>query len=102
MEQLCQDIKFRVSVWVDPSDRLLELCKDVGCIQLGHTDLTRAVIKFDDDSYYEKYIDDAWSINFDNGCLNCEYYGYPCANFQMYCDLSPKLCEHWKYPVYPY
>ena len=83
------------SVWIDPSDRLLELLprSELGIIQQGHTDLDHIRDPYLDDTYDNYHY--AWDDCYDNYCANCHHYGYPCTNFVCYGQLPPQLDCCW-------
>ena len=57
--------------WKDPSDTLVELCKDPGVIQQGHHELEDMIE--DEDMW-------AWNTCIGDKCKNCVHYGFPCDN----------------------
>lgn len=83
------------SVWIDPSERFMELLprSELGIIQQGHTDLDHMMDPYlndTDDNYY--YI---WNNCYDNYCANCHCYGYPCTNFAYHGHLPQQLDCRW-------
>src|SRR6056300_523882 len=62
-------------VWRNPSDRLLELCKDIGTIQQGHIEIYEMIEDHNMRCWYE-------CVN--NKCRNCEEYGFPCTNLAIH------------------
>lgn len=78
-------------IWEDPSDTLLRLCKDVGCIQSGHHELTDLIE--DHDMWM-------WDQCMNYKCENCLYWGFPCDNLAHYCLNVPHLSRQWD-PQFP-
>ena len=74
-------------VWEDPSDRLLELCKDHGCIEHGHNELSDLI---EDENMW------CWDVCVNNKCLNCSTHGFPCTNLAYYGFNIPKLDCQWQ------
>jgi len=74
-------------VWRNPSDNLIDLCKDVGCIQQGHHEL-------------EEMIEDHNMWAYDHCCEikcdNCIIYGFPCANLAHYGFENMRLDGLWQ------
>lgn len=62
-------------VWRNPSLRLVRLCKDPGCLQLGHSELEDMI---EDDRMW------AWNNCTKRACDNCRFYGFPCLNLAHY------------------
>lgn len=93
------EIKTRKSIWVDPSNQLLSLTLDKGCIQRSHSDLERLYVYLSEikENTCDEDFENAWEWCFDSDCGNCVLYGYPCINFQIYGKISSKLVSHWKY-----
>lgn len=55
-------------MWMDPSQRLIDLCQDVGTVQCGHTD-------------FHQFIQDHNLAAYKNFfCENCKVYKFPCLN----------------------
>ena len=75
------------SIWEYPSDTLLDICKDVGCIQQGHHELSDLV------EDHNKWM---WDDCINEKCLNCETHGFPCENLAYYCLHIPRLSGQWK------
>ena len=78
--------KFRHS-WQCPSDRLLDLCRDKGCIQQGHSELEDLV---EDENMW------CWNSCVSGKCENCAHYGFPCHNLAEYGMEIPRLGCHWE------
>ena len=79
------------SVWDDPSDRLLDLCKDPGCMTMSYAkDELRDLIE--DENMW------CWHACVDSDCANCRSYGFPCDNLAMYGFQDMKLARQWKAP----
>ena len=74
------------SVWENPSERLLELCKDVGCIQHGHNELPDLI---EDHNMW------CWNDCVDLKCENCRCYGFPCDNLAVYGFNNINLAGQW-------
>lgn len=77
--------KYKI-VWEDPSDRLLELCKDRGCIAHGHNELSDLI---EDENMW------SWNLCVNSKCPNCTYNGFPCPNLTHYGFKIPKLDRQW-------
>ena len=77
--------KYKI-VWEDPSDRLLELCKDRGCISHGHNELSDLI---EDENMW------SWNLCVNSKCPNCTYHGFPCPNLTHYGFKIPKLDRQW-------
>ena len=73
--------------WENPSDRLLDLCRDKGCIQQGASELEDLV---EDENKW------AWDICVHGKCANCAYHGFPCYNLAEYGFQNPRLGCHWE------
>lgn len=74
-------------VWEDPSDRLLELCKDPGCIEHGHNELSDLI---EDENMW------VWNLCVSEKCDNCIAHGFPCKNLSYYGFNIPKLGCQWQ------
>lgn len=84
------EIKKNKPIWCNPSQRLLDSCRDIGCIQHTHTDLERTL------NYSNKELKDlVRELCFDNLCGNCVAYGFPCTNACHNGGLHPKLDCFW-------
>ena len=90
-ETVMSQIKTKKAIWVQPSNEILKICKEVGCLQHGHSDLEKLL--FDDFNEKKKIIH---QICFQRICNNCEYYGFPCANATIYGGFDERLQEYWK------
>ena len=77
--------KYKI-VWEDPSDRLLELCKDRGCIAHGYNELSDLI---EDENMW------SWNLCVNSKCPNCTYHGFPCPNLTHYGFKIPKLDRQW-------
>jgi len=78
------------SVWCSPSDKLLDLCKDAGTIQFGHTDLEKLISN--DNKEFERIV---YETCFKNRCGNCVGLGFPCLNACIYGNFNKKLMQFW-------
>jgi len=74
-------------IWEDPSDRLLSLCKDRGCIEHGHNELSDLI---EDENMW------CWNNCVNNRCANCAAYGFPCSNLAYHGFNIPKLDCQWE------
>lgn len=75
------------NVWEDPSDRLLKLCKDPGCILHGSHELRDLI---EDENMW------CWHACMDSKCGNCVTYGFPCDNLAYYGFQIPQLARQWE------
>ena len=73
-------------VWTNPSERLIELCKDTGSIQQGHHELDEMI---DDCNMW------AYKACVNEKCENCKMYGFPCLNLSHYGFENVHLCGIW-------
>ena len=81
-------IKNHNSVWNDdPSDRIIELCKDTGTIQQGHHELEELI---EDHNMW------AWEICTSVHCLNCKFHKFPCKNLSVFGFNNEKLWGLWE------
>lgn len=74
-------------VWRNPSDRLVDICKDVGTVQQGHTELEEMI---------EDHNMEYWHGCVNGHCPNCDDYGFPCTNLAVYGFNNDKLDCLWK------
>ena len=74
-------------VWRKPSDRLIELCKDVGTIQQGHMEIHEMI---EDHNMW------CWETCVGSNCANCEIYGFPCTNLAIHGFNNERLDRLWK------
>lgn len=89
-DNVVEEIKSIKSVWCDPSDKLIELCRDVGTIQLHHTDLEKLISNDDENTKTIVY-----EACFKNNCGNCSVWGFPCSNAGFHGNLNKKLWHLW-------
>lgn len=82
--QIVSDHKF---VWENPSQNLISLCKDVGCIQQGHHCLEEMI---EDENMW------AYEHCMDIHCDNCKVFGFPCSNLAHYGFQNSAICELWE------
>ena len=80
-------IKQHHSVWEDPSDRIIALCKDIGTIQQGHHELEELI---EDHNMW------AWEICTSVHCLNCKFHKFPCKNLANFGFKNDKLWGLWE------
>jgi len=80
-------IKQHYSVWEDPSDRIILLCKDIGIIQQGHNELEELI---EDHNMW------AWNICMSIHCLNCKFHKFPCKNLSSFGFNNSKLWGLWE------
>ena len=85
-----EEIKSIKSVWCDPSDKLIDLCRDIGTIQMQHTDLEKLI---SNDNENTKTI--VYEACFKRNCGNCIAWGFPCDNACFYGNLNKKLSRLW-------
>ena len=78
------------SVWCSPSDKLLDLCRDIGTIQIGHSDLEKLISN--DDKELEIIV---YKTCFNRQCGNCLYHGFPCDNACNHGGFNHKLLRFW-------
>ena len=102
---VCNDIKNADSVWVDPSSRLLDMTKDVGCVQcelylnhygqytLKYTDLERIPARGTRKWYYENL---HYFPCLKHPCSACILLGFPCFNAIKSGNMNEKMAIHWK------
>ena len=74
-------------IWECPSDRLLDLCRDKGCIQQGSSELEDLI---EDENMW------AWNICVNGKCENCSHYGFPCHNLAQHGFQIPRLGCQWE------
>ena len=80
-------IKKYNSIWDNPSDRIIELCKDVGTIQQGHHELEELI---EDHNMW------AFELCISNQCLNCKFHKFPCKNLADFGFNNTKLWGLWE------
>jgi hypothetical protein len=85
-----EEIKSIKSVWCDPSDKLIDLCRDIGTIQMQHTDLEKLI---SNDNENTKTI--VYEACFKTNCGNCIAWGFPCDNACFYGNINKKLSRLW-------
>lgn len=85
-----EEINHIKSVWYSPSDKLLGLCRDIGTIQFGHTDLEKLISN--ENKELERIVYEAC---FKNRCGNCVNRGFPCTNACIHGNFNEKLIEFW-------
>ena len=102
---VCNDIKNADSVWVDPSSRLLDMTKDVGCVQcelylnhygqytLKYTDLERIPARGTRKLYYKNL---HYFPCLKHPCSACILVGFPCFNAIKSGNMNEKMAIHWK------
>ena len=90
-----EEIKTINSVWSNPSDNLINICQDVGCAQLTHTDMEKALFNNNCED-----IEIIYEECFNNICLNCVYHGFPCLNACIHGGLDDRLCSIWDMEFY--
>ena len=73
--------------WKDPSQMLIDLCKDLGTIQQGHHELEDMIR---DENMW------AWKICSSDRCANCEHFGFPCTNLAHFGFNNEKLECLWQ------
>ena len=83
------------SVWHTPSNDLVDICKDKGCIQHGHTDMEKILL-----SYQGDFVEVVHDTCFKNICLNCVYHGFPCLNACYHGGFDTKLEGIWNMDFY--
>lgn len=74
-------------IWEDPSDQLLDLCRDPGCIQQGHSELEEMI---EDQNMW------CWEVCVHEQCDNCRVHGFPCLNLAAYGFENSKIAGHWQ------
>ena len=84
LNSICSSVDF---VWRNPSDRLIELCKDIGTIQQGYTEIQEMI---------EDHNMCCWYDCIHSKCQNCEDYGFPCTNLAMLGFNNNRLDCLWK------
>jgi hypothetical protein len=84
-------------IWNNPSDTLLELCKDIGCIQHGHSEMDKTL--FSNGNWFAMKCD-AYISCFSRLCTKCVYEGFPCNDSIHYGSMNPKLTNHWNMEHY--
>ena len=74
------------SVWKDPSDSIMCICRDVGCVQHGHHELAELIEDHN-----------MWALNecIQFKCENCKHYGFPCDNLSVYGFDNMSLMGQW-------
>ena len=91
----------RKSIWLDPSDRLLSLTQDIGCVDYHYfrnffySEITSFNILTGEEEIRENEC-----INNNNiVCTNCQRFNFPCENLVEHFWISRKPCkwiEHFK------
>ena len=94
-KNVVEEIKQTKSVWYTPSDNLVYLCRDSGCIQHSHTDMEKVLL-----THRTDYIEVVHDVCFKNLCLNCVAYGFPCMNACYHGGFDPKLLGIWNMEYY--
>lgn len=101
---VCVDIRNADSVWVEPSLTLLDMTKDVGCIQsslyldqygqytLKPTDLERIPARGCRKWYYENL---HYFPCLTHPCNGCRILGFPCCNAIKSGNMNEKMMRHW-------
>ena len=84
---ILKKIEETACIWLNPSNHLVELCKDVGTIQQGHMEIQDMI---------EDHNMVHWCECVNNRCSNCEQYGFPCTNLAMFGFGNRKLDCLWK------
>ena len=74
-------------IWRNPSDHLIELCKDNGTIQQSHMEIQDMI---EDENMW------CWHACIKGKCENCQTYGFPCLNLASYGFRNKKLASLWK------
>lgn len=96
------DIEFiRKSIWLDPSNRLLSLTKDVGCVDYNYfRDFFYSEITSYNILAGEVQIRENECINNNTiVCSNCQTFNFPCENLVEHFWISRKSCkwiEHFR------
>lgn len=86
LEELVRNPKH---IWKNPSETLIELtCNDVGALQHNHNDLWEMVEDHNLHYYYDCV---------SSKCLNCQEYGFPCANLSYYGFNNDDITSIWKH-----
>ena len=80
-------IKQHKSIWENPSDEIIALCRDTGTIQQGHHELEELI---EDHNMWA--FDVCTSIH----CLNCKFHKFPCKNLAHFGFNNTKLCGLWE------
>jgi len=73
-------------IWENPSENLLDMCNDNGCIQQGYHELCEMIEDHNLWVYYDCTV---------NKCANCQTYGFPCDNLAMYGFENGNLARQW-------
>ena len=101
---VCVDIRNADSVWVEPSLTLLNMTKDVGCIQsslyldqygqysLKNTDFERIPARGCRKWYYENL---HYFPCLTHPCNGCRILGFPCCNAIKSGNMNEKMMRHW-------
>lgn len=87
-----KDVKTKVPIWRVPSNQLLYLCTDPGCLQHGHSDLERTLYH---NSNWSRIKDIVYNECFYSLCPNCVIYGFPCTNTCYYGGFDSRLDCYW-------
>lgn len=90
-ETVMSQVKDKKTIWFQPSNEILKICNEVGCLQHRHSDLEKLL--FDDFNEEKKKIH---QLCFQRICNNCKYYGFPCANATFYGGFDERLQQYWK------
>jgi len=91
------EIRDQKPIWVNPSEKLLEICKDVGCIQHGHSEMDKTL--FSNGTWFSlKY--NAYVQCFSSLCTRCVFEGFPCNDSIFYGSMNPMLRNQWNMEFY--
>jgi hypothetical protein len=85
-----KEVKKINSIWVSPSDEIINMCSDKGCAQITHTDMDRVLFMNP-----TPHTDVVHQECFKNICANCVYHGFPCMNASFYGGFDDRLMQFW-------
>ena len=88
---LFPEIRTRTSIWSEPSDKLFEITRDVGAIQVNCTDFERLLSEGHMKWYCENLQYQPCLLKL---CINCFKYGFPCKNVMHIGNLNNRMLQH--------
>lgn len=91
----------RNSIWIEPSDRLLSLTQDIGCVDYHYfrNFFYSEITSFNILTGEEEIIENECINNNNIVCTNCQRFNFPCKNLVEHFWISRKPCkwiEHFK------
>ena len=87
-----KEIKERDSIWRNPSKKILKITREIGAIQIKHSDLERLLLQHNNDIYHSAIYH--WCLQ--NVCIRCKDEGFPCRYATFCCGLPKKIVYNWE------